>query len=219
VFLNYPNNPTGAMAGADFWRPLVDLCRQRGVTLVNDAAYLEVAFGDKRPLSLLRVADALSDPVIEFHSLSKMFNMTGWRVAFAVGQAAVVGALGRVKESMDSGVFGAVQDTAAFALGEAFDELLASTLQAYPGRREVMLSALGQAGIEVFASNATFYLWCRVPGTESAADYCARALREIGLVVTPGTGFGTGGEGWFRISLTADDADIAEGARRLAGWR
>jgi LL-diaminopimelate aminotransferase len=198
---------------------VIDLCRRRNVVLVNDAAYLEVTLDGSRPLSMLKLADVAHDPVIELHSLSKMFNMTGWRIAFAAGNAEVVGRLGRVKESMDSGVFTAVQETAAYALGERFEELLSGVVAAYPARRRVMVDALAASGIEVFPTEATFYLWCRVPGAESAVDFCGRALAEIGLVVTPGNGFGPGGEGWFRISLTASDADIAEGAKRLRSWR
>ncbi len=219
LFLNYPNNPSGATVDADFWRPLITLCHRRGVTLVNDAAYLEVTLDGSRPLSMLSVADPSCDPVLELHSLSKMFNMTGWRIAFAAGHPDIVGRLGRVKESMDSGVFTAVQETAAYALGEAFEELLESVLRAYPGRRKIIVDALTGAGFEVFPTAATFYVWCRVPGAETAAEFCGRALDEIGLVITPGTGFGAGGEGWFRISLTAGDEDIAEGARRLGSWR
>jgi len=219
LFLNYPNNPSGATADADFWRPLIKLCTERGVTLVNDAAYLEVTLDGSRPLSMLKVADPAGDPVVELHSLSKMFNMTGWRIAFAAGHPDVVGRLSRVKESMDSGVFTAVQDTAAYALGEAFEELLESVLRAYPNRRQIMVEALNRAGFEVFPTVATFYVWCRVPGTETAVDFCRRALAEIGLVITPGNGFGAGGEGWFRISLTTSDQDIAEGARRIGRWR
>ena len=219
LFLNYPHNPTGAVADADFWRPVIDLCRERDVVLINDAAYLEVTLDGSRPLSMLKVADPARDPVIELHSLSKMFNMTGWRIAFAAGHPDVVGRLGRVKESMDSGVFTAVQDTAAHALGEDFEHLLAGVLAPYARRREVMVAALAESGFEVFPTVASFYVWCRVPGDEAAVDFCRRALAEIGLVVTPGNGFGTGGEGWFRISLTAGDDRIAEGARRIRGWR
>ncbi|PIE63861.1 MAG: LL-diaminopimelate aminotransferase, partial [Deltaproteobacteria bacterium] len=121
LFLNYPNNPTGAVAGADFWRAVIPFCAERNIGLVNDAAYLEVVPGGEAALSLLKVADPGRDRVIELHSLSKMFNMTGWRVAFAAGHPDLVGDLGRVKESMDSGVFEAVQETAAYGLGEAFD--------------------------------------------------------------------------------------------------
>jgi len=219
LFLNYPNNPSGATATAEFWRPLIDLCQSRNVILVNDAAYMEVTLDGSRPLSMLKVAEPKTEKIIELHSLSKMFNMTGWRIAFAAGHEEVVGRLGRVKESMDSGVFTAVQETAAFALGESFEELLTGVLKAYPERRRTIVSALNEAGYEVFPTEATFYVWCRVPTKESAVEFCGRALAEIGLVITPGTGFGLGGEGWFRISLTAADAEIAEGARRLRSWR
>jgi LL-diaminopimelate aminotransferase len=219
LFLNYPNNPTGAVAGSDFWKKVTALCRQREVILVNDAAYLEVTLDGSRPASLLQSADLETERVIELHSLSKMFNMTGWRIAFAAGHAEVVGNLARVKESIDSGVFTAIQATATYALGEAFDGLLESVLAAYPPRRAVMVDALKKAGFEVFESTATFYVWCRVPGNETSLDFCRRALDEIGLLITPGPGFGPGGEGWFRISLTASDEDVAEGARRLGGWQ
>jgi len=219
LFVNYPNNPTGAVAGPAFWGQLVGLCKEHNVILVNDAAYLEVTLDGSRQASLLQAADSTSDHVIELHSLSKMFNMTGWRIAFAVGHPEVVGNLARVKESIDSGVFTAVQVTAAHALGESFEVLLDSVLAAYPQRRKIMVDALTSAGFEVFDATATFYVWCRVPGNESSLDFCSRALEEIGLVLTPGPGFGPGGEGWFRISLTASDEDIAEGARRIGEWR
>ncbi len=218
VFLNYPNNPTGAVAPASFWEEMLELARARDLVLVNDAAYMEVLNGDTRPVSLLKVADCGQDRVIELHSLSKMFNMTGWRLAFAAGNAQVVGSLARVKESMDSGVFTAVQDVAAHALGEAFDQLLADVVRAYPERRRIIESALREAGFEVFVSPATFYVWCRVPDGQGSIDFCARVLDELGVVVTPGLGFGPGGEGWFRISLTAPDEDITEAARRFREW-
>ena len=219
LFLNYPNNPTGATAGPSFWRQVADLCARRGVTLVNDAAYLEMGLDGKPLPSLLATADPARERVIELHSLSKMFNMTGWRVAFAVGHPELVEALGRVKDSMDSGVFTAIQRTAAWALGEDFERLLAGVAAPYRERREKLVGALTAAGYEIFPARATFYVWCRVRTDEGSADYCQRALAEAGVVVTPGLGFGPGGEGWFRISLTASEADLAEGARRLAAWR
>jgi LL-diaminopimelate aminotransferase len=222
IFLNYPNNPTGAVADEAFWQEMLTVARRRNLVLINDAAYMEVlnpaVIGSTLPASLLKVADCSSDRVVELHSLSKMFNMTGWRLAFAAGNARVVGDLGRVKDSMDSGVFTAIQDVAAHALGDDFDSLLGEVQAAYPGRRATMESALREAGFEIFPSAATFYVWVKVPGGEGSIDFCARALDEIGVVVTPGLGFGSGGEGWFRISLTASDEDIAEGARRFREW-
>lgn len=219
IFLNYPNNPTGAVVDEKFWKRMIAFTRERNIRLVNDAAYLEVVPGKDAALSLLQVANPAEDRVIELHSLSKMFNMTGWRIAFAVGHPQLVGDLGRVKESMDSGVFNAVQETAAYALGEAFDGLLAEVMGVYPRRRQVITSALEKMGISIFPSPATFYVWAKVPTEESSIEYCSRALEEIGTVITPGLGFGTGGDGWFRISLTASDDAIAEGARRLEGWK
>ncbi len=219
IFLNYPNNPTGAVAHADFWKRMIAFTGQRNIRLVNDAAYLEVVPGGESALSLLAVADPKKDRVIELHSLSKMFNMTGWRIAFAVGHPDLVGDLGRVKESMDSGVFNAVQETATHALGEAFEGLLSEVMEVYPKRRRIINNAMAKMGVEVFPSPATFYVWAKVPTDESSMDFCSRALQEIGTVITPGLGFGTGGEGWFRISLTASDEAIAEGARRLEGWK
>lgn len=219
VFLNYPNNPTGAVAGEEFWQEMLEVARRKNLILVNDAAYMEVVNGDIKPVSLLKVANPLEDKVIELHSLSKIFNMTGWRIAFAVGHPEVVGALGRVKESMDSGVFTAVQETAAYGLGDAFDEMLAQVMAAYPPRRKVIETALKEKGFEVFPSPATFYVWSRVPEGETSIDFCGKVLDELGVVVTPGVGFGAGGEGWFRISLTACDEDIAEGARRFLEWK
>ncbi len=218
VFLNYPNNPTGAVVDEGFWREMLEVTRRRNVILVNDAAYMEVVNGSLRPISLLKVANPAEDRVIELHSLSKMFNMTGWRIAFAAGHPEVIGALGRVKESMDSGVFTAVQETAAFALGAAFEDLLAEVMAAYPSRRATIEQALRDAGFEVFPSPATFYVWARVPHGGDSIAFCSRVLEELGVVVTPGPGFGSGGEGWFRISLTASDEAIAEGARRFREW-
>ncbi|MBU8871897.1 MAG: aminotransferase class I/II-fold pyridoxal phosphate-dependent enzyme, partial [Gemmatimonadales bacterium] len=197
---------------------MVDLCKSKNVVLANDAAYLEVSSPGVRPVSLLSMADPERDPVLEFHSLSKMFNMTGWRIAFAVGNPELIDDLARVKESIDSGVFTAVQRAAAYALGPAFPGLLEQVMAPYAGRRGKIVPVLESVGIEVFPSPATFYVWARVPGGESSIDFCGRALSEAGIVLTPGLGFGPGGEGWFRISLTARDEDIAEGARRLGEW-
>ena len=219
AFLNYPNNPTGAVAPAGFWREAAAAARDGGWVLVNDAAYLEVALDGSRPASMLAEVDHRTHRVVELHSLSKMFNMTGWRVGFAVGHREVVGALGRVKESIDSGVFMPVQAVAAHALGPAFDALQREVMAPYAARRGVMVAALEEAGFTVFDAGATFYVWARVPDGVGSAAFCTRVLEEIDVVVTPGPGFGPGGEGWFRISLTADDEAVAEAARRFREWR
>lgn len=214
-WINYPNNPTGAEAGAGLYEPLGKLARERGFVLANDAAYLEVSLDEHRPVSLLEAVDHKKHRVVEFHSLSKMFNMTGWRVGFAVGSAEVLAGLARVKESIDSGVFTAIQEVATFALGRVADQLLEQVMAPYPERRRIIVEALLAAGLEVFPTQATFYVWARVPAGEDSLGFCSRVLRQQGVVVTPGTGFGPGGEGWFRVSLTAPDARLAIAAERL----
>ena len=219
AFANHPHNPTGATADAGLWRELAAAADEGGYVLVNDGAYLEVTLDKSRPASLLAAVDHRIHRVVELHSLSKLFNMTGWRIAFAVGHADVVADLGRVKESMDSGVFTPIQKVAQHALGESFEGLRTAVMAPYPRRRKLVVEALEAAGFEVFPATATFYVWARVPAGETAAAFCARALAEQDLVITPGTGFGSGGEGWFRISLTASNDDIAAAARRLGEWR
>ncbi len=187
-WINYPNNPTGAEAGAGVYQPLGKLARERGFVLANDAAYLEVSLDAHRPVSLLEALDHRQERIIEFHSLSKMFNMTGWRLGFAVGNADVIKGLARVKESIDSGAFTAVQQVATFALGRVADDLLAQVMACYPERRRLIVDALVGAGFEVFPTQATFYVWARVPAGETSLDFCARVLREQGVVVTPGRG-------------------------------
>ncbi len=217
LWLNYPNNPTGAEAGAGLLRPLVGLAARRGWILANDAAYVEMSLDGHRPVSLLEAVDHREQRVIEFHSLSKTFNMTGWRIGFAVGHRDVVGNLARAKLTIDSGPFGAVQEVATFALGDVCEDLLAQALKPYPRRRQVIVDALARAGIEVFATTATFYVWARVPTGETSLSFCARLLKATGVVATPGVGFGAGGEGWFRLSLTAPDPRIDAAAERLRG--
>jgi LL-diaminopimelate aminotransferase len=219
AFANHPHNPTGATADAGLWCDLAAAADEGGYVLVNDGAYLEVTLDGSRPASLLAAVDHRAHRVLELHSLSKLFNMTGWRIAFAVGHRDVVADLGRVKESMDSGVFTPIQKVAQHALGEPFARLQRQVMAPYPERRRQIVEALAASGFEVFPSTATFYVWARVPSGETAAGFCARALRERDLVITPGNGFGPGGEGWFRISLTASDEDIAAAAGRLRGWR
>lgn len=219
AFACHPHNPTGSTADAGLWRELAAAAAAGGYVLVNDGAYLEVTLDGSRPASLLAAVDHRERRILELHSLSKLFNMTGWRLAFAVGNADVVAELGRVKESMDSGVFTPIQKVAQHALGEPFERLQRDVMAPYARRRAVMVEALAAAGFEVFPATATFYVWARVPAGETAADFCRRALAERDLVITPGTGFGPGGEGWFRISLTASDEDIAAAAVRLREWK
>jgi len=215
LWLCYPHNPTGAEAGAAIFAALAAALPQPDLVIANDAAYLEMTLDAHRSVSLLEAVDHQERRVVEFHSLSKTFNMTGWRLGYAVGHREVIAQLARVKQSIDSGVFGALQEVGAFALGEICGELIAGVVAPYPRRRATIAGALQQAGIEVFPAHATFYVWARVPEGEDSLGFCARVLERTGVVVTPGVGFGPGGEGWFRVSLTAPDARIDEAARRL----
>jgi len=141
--------------------------------------------------------------------------MTGWRIGFAVGHEEVIAALDRVKQNIDSGVFTAVQAAAAAGLGDDFTALREEVMSVYPRRRELVVAALRDAGLSPFETDATFYVWCPVPGDGDSVAFCRDLLERLDLVVTPGVGFGQGGEGWFRISLTCSDADLEEAARRL----
>jgi LL-diaminopimelate aminotransferase len=215
LFLNYPNNPTGATADRGLFARAAELAEERDLVLVNDAAYLEVHDLPVPPPSLLSVAPPSSGRVLEFHSLSKSFNMTGWRIGFAVGSAGLIRDLARVKESLDSGVFTAIQAVAETALGEQGAGLIEETVSIYPSRRRLLVEALARASLEVFPTAATFYVWARVPAGMDSLSFCRRVLEEQGVVLTPGVGFGPGGEGWFRASLTAPEQEIALAAERL----
>ncbi len=215
LYLNYPNNPTGATAAPGFYADVVAALRGADVVVASDAAYLEVVPEGGRPASLLGETDPSRERVVEFHSLSKMFNMTGWRIGFAAGHPEVIAALDKVKQNIDSGVFSAVQDVAAQALSPTGEDLLRGVMAVYPPRRRRMTAALRDAGFEVFATEATFYVWARVPAGEDSGGFCRRVLEREAVVVTPGTGFGAGGEGWFRLSLTAPDERLAEAAERF----
>ena len=215
LWINYPNNPTGAEAGAGVFEPLAELAAERGFVLANDAAYLEVSLDGHRPVSLLEAVDHHRRLVIEFHSFSKMFNMTGWRLGFAVGHPAIIAQLARVKQSIDSGPFTALQEVATAALARGADRLLDDVMQPYAGRRRTLVRAREPAGRAVFPTQATFSVWARVPAGGTSLGFCGRVLRDLGVVLTPGVGFGPGGEGWFRVSLTAPDERVAVAAQRL----
>ena len=214
LFLNYPNNPTGAAATLDFFKDAVGWANSRGAWLAQDAAYAEAFFDGRRPPSLLQAPGAMESGV-EFHSLSKTFNMTGWRVGWACGNASAIGALAKVKSHMDSGVFTAIQEAAVAALdqGERAAEDMRAALKL---RRELFAGGLKKAGWEVFANSATFYLWCAVPGGADSARCAARLLDEAAIVATPGGGFGARGEGFMRFALTVPLPRLALALERLA---
>ncbi len=216
MWLNYPNNPTAATATLAFFKEALDLCRQYGIILAHDMAYSEIYDGNQKPPSILQVPNA-KEIAIEFHSLSKTFNMTGWRCGFAVGNASLVGGLSAAKGNLDSGVVSAIQEMSVAAL-KAPASLSKGIRQIYTRRRKIMIPALKKAGFEVHPATAAFYLWVKVPQGRSSAEFCAELLEKAGIVATPGNGFGPSGEGYFRLTLTAPDARLKEAARRLAAF-
>ena len=217
IWINYPNNPTSADATEDFYRDLIRWAKKHNIIVASDNAYSEIYTGERRPLSILQV-DGAREVAIEFHSLSKTFNMTGWRIGMAVGNEDLVKALGKVKTNIDSGQFNAVQEAGIVALNLPESEL--DKLRAvYRERRKVMTEALKSAGLSPVESDVTFYVWTRVPDGYTSAEFVGRILDEAGVVCTPGAGFGEAGEGYFRISLTVPTERLIEAAKRIENLR
>ncbi len=214
LIINYPNNPTAAVADLDFYRQVVAFAREHGLMVVSDAAYTEIAYDGYRPPSFLNAEGAL-EVGIEFHSLSKTYNMTGWRLGFAVGNAELVGGLGMVKSQIDSGAFDAVQIAGIAAL-EGDQKCVADMCALYQQRRDVLVKGLQGLGLAVEPPRATFYVWCPCPPGVTSAEFTKRLLNECGIVTTPGNGFGAPGEGFVRFALTVDKERLAEAMDRLA---
>ena len=213
IFINYPNNPTGAIADKSFFEAAVEFAKTNDIIVAHDAPYSELYY-DEPPSSFLEVEGA-RDVGIEFHSLSKTYNMTGWRLGFAVGNADVISALGKVKTNIDSGAFEAVQRAGIEALEG--DQSCTDRMRAmYRERRDVLVKGLRNAGIDVEPPKATFYIFAPTPGGMSSAEFCGKLLEETGIVTTPGVGFGAEGEGYFRAALTVDAARLKEAAARIA---
>lgn len=213
LYLNYPNNPTAAVAPPQYLERAVEFCRENGILLVYDNAYSEIAFNGYCPPSILEIEGA-RDVAIEFHSFSKTYNMTGWRIGWAAGHADVIAALSRVKSFVDTGQFLAVQAAAAAAL-EAYDEWVPGNVRAFQERRDALASALQVSGFDAQAPRATMYLWVPVAGGLASEPFARRALLEKGVVIMPGAALGAGGEGFFRAALTCAPARLEQAARRL----
>ncbi|NPB09856.1 MAG: LL-diaminopimelate aminotransferase [Thermodesulfobacteria bacterium] len=213
LWLNYPNNPTAAVADLDFFSRVVDFARKHGLIVAHDAAYTELYFDDFKPPSILQV-DGAKDVAIEFHSLSKTYCMTGWRIAFAVGNEELISGLTKVKNNVDSGAFQAVQEAGIAALS-GDQKCVEEFRQIFKERRDVVVEGLKELSFELDPPKATFYVWARVPEGYTSADFCAKLLQEAGIVVTPGNGFGDPGEGFFRIALTVDKDRLKEALARI----
>jgi len=213
VWLCYPNNPTAALASRTQFARAVAFGRRHGVVVANDNPYAEVYLGRQRPVSLLSVPGA-RDVAIEFGSLSKTFNMCGWRIGWAVGNPKVIEALKTVKSNTDSGAFTALQRVAEAALRSDFSSA-EKQRTIYRKRRDVVVAGLRQAGLQVRAPGATFYVWCPVPAGQTSEAFATRVLEQTGVVITPGNGFGPAGEGYFRVALTRPERRLKQAVRRI----
>jgi LL-diaminopimelate aminotransferase len=213
LWLNYPNNPTTGVANREFFEAVVAFAHKYEVMVCNDLTYSEIAFDGYRPPSLLEIEGA-KEVAVEFHSLSKSFNMTGWRIGFAVGNKEAVTGLGTVKSNLDSGVFQAIQRAGVVALRESQDSIR-EIQKIYATRRDIVVNGLRDAGFVLDAPKATFYLWVPIPQPYTSTSLATKLLTEAGVVVTPGNGFGFPGEGYVRLALTQDESRLLEAAERI----
>jgi LL-diaminopimelate aminotransferase len=213
MWLNYPNNPTAAVAGREFLLRAVEFCRLHDIVLCHDAPYSEIAFDGYRPLSLFEIPGA-REVGLEFHSLSKTFNMTGWRIGWVCGRADLVGLIGQLKTNIDSGIFQAVQWAAVEALNGGEEETRAAC-EIYARRHGLVAETLNSLGWKIKPPRATFYVWAPVPAGYDSIGFAGHVLDQVGVNITPGVGFGAHGEGYFRLSVTAPDARLEEAMTRL----
>ena len=213
LYLNYPNNPTTAVAPDAYLDEAVRFCAARGAILANDHAYSELAFDGYRPRSVLELEGA-REVAIEFHSFSKTYNMTGWRLGWAVGSADIVGALARVKTFVDTGQYLGIQAAGVAAL-ESWETWVPGNVATFQRRRDAAVAAFREAGFDVTPPKATMYLWIPVPNGEPSEAFAQRALEQEGVIVLPGSALGRGGEGWFRVALTVPEGRLEEAAGRM----
>ena len=213
MWLNYPNNPTAATADRDFLVSAVEFCRRYDIILCHDAPYSEIAFDGYRPLTLFEIPGA-KEVGLEFHSLSKTYNMTGWRIGWVCGRADLVNLIGQLKTNIDSGIFQAVQWAAIEALNGGEDETKAACA-VYARRHRVVAETLNGLGWNIKPPRATFYVWAPVPNGYDSIGFATHVLDEVGVNITPGVGFGEHGEGYFRLSVTAPDARLEEAMARM----
>jgi LL-diaminopimelate aminotransferase len=213
LWINYPNNPTAAVADRDFYRRVVDFANRHNVIVCHDAAYSEMGYDGYRPLSFLQI-DGAREVGIEFHSLSKTFNMTGWRIGMAVGNPEMVAGLAQAKSNLDSGIFQSIQEAGieALRLGE---QIVEPSRTIYQERRDILVEGLRAVGLDCEKPRATFYVWVACPKGLSSADFTAKLLEEAGVVTTPGNGFGDAGEGYVRFTVCVDKERLREVAERI----
>ncbi len=213
MFINYPNNPTAASADKSFYNRLIKFAADNNIIICHDAAYSEIYYDNERPLSFLQIPGA-KKVGIEFHSLSKTYNMAGWRIGFAVGNKEAIAGLGKIKTNLDSGIFQAIQEAGIEALNTD-DEVLAKIRDMYQGRRDALYEGLKKLGLDVNKPKATFYLWAKCPEGLSSMDFTSHLLNKAGILTTPGNGFGAPGEGYIRFALTVPVKRIKEALKRM----
>lgn len=213
MWLNSPNNPTSVIMSKDYFKRVVEFAQENQVIVCHDAAYSEVYYDGRRPASFMEV-DGAKDVGVEFHSLSKTYNMTGWRIGFAVGQKEILAGLGKVKSNLDSGCFEAIQEAGITAL--SLDESVTDSLRkTYQDRRDTLIPGLKNLGLEVDPPPAAFYVWVTVPKGYTSTSFTAHLLEKAGIVTTPGNGFGAPGEGYIRMTLCTSKERLAEAVERI----
>ncbi|MDP7416544.1 MAG: aminotransferase class I/II-fold pyridoxal phosphate-dependent enzyme, partial [Desulfobacterales bacterium] len=213
MFLNYPNNPTSAIAKREFFKNVVSFAKSNNIIVCHDAAYTEMAFDGYQPISFLE-AEGASGVGIEFHSLSKTYNMTGWRLGFAVGRPEIIEGLGGIKSNIDSGAFQAIQIAGIAAL-EGDQTCVQNMNKKYQERRNILVDGVIDLGLSVKKPKATFYVWIEVPDGYRSATFTTHLLTKGGIVVTPGNGFGSAGEGYVRMALTVGKERLKEVIERI----
>ena len=214
AWLNFPSNPTSAVCSKEILQALVTIAKRHQVVIGYDNAYSEIYYSDsEKPISILQIPGG-KEVAIEFHSLSKSYNMTGWRIGFAVGNAELIASLLKVKTNIDSGPLLAVQEVASYALAHS-DKFCPEIRKVYEGRRAIFLAGLKKLGVEYLIPKATFFVWAQVPKRMLSMDFTKHLIEKAGLVVTPGAGFGEEGEYFFRVSLTVPELQLKEALIRL----
>ncbi|MDD5561863.1 MAG: LL-diaminopimelate aminotransferase [Candidatus Omnitrophica bacterium] len=213
IYVNYPNNPTNACASDVFYRQLIEFAAKNKIIIVSDLAYSEISYDGYKPSSLLELPGA-RERVIEFHSLSKTCNMTGWRIGWASGSRQLISALAKVKSNIDSGIFSAIQ-LAGVAAIEGPQDYVKSICAIYQERRDILLDGLYALGWKAIKPKATFYVWIKIPAKTDSISFAAKLLKEADIVVTPGVGFGKYGEGYIRMALTVSKERIREALERI----
>ena len=217
LWLNYPNNPTGAIADLDFFNRATAFANKHNLAICHDGPYTEVAYDGYKPVSFVQ-ADGAREVGVEFHSLSKSYNMTGWRIGMAVGNAAMIDALKRIKSNLDSGIPQAIQYAAIEALNGPQD-VITSHNATYQRRRDLVVDVLTDIGCQVQTPKASLYVWAKVPQGYTSLEFSTNLLDQVGILVIPGTGYGPSGEGFVRLSLTLPDAALVKALSKLASWQ